>query len=663
MWASPAHAQRVLWWAVGLVGLPLALFAWWVILQAPSRLDELSRVQGVQVWHEDVGRIVFDQPSLSQLVRQPPDWQQMQWQPVTLPNFVELGTSVDLPADAPKKRAWFRLPIPQHGPDSLDASGNPSHGRLGLLGLRVQGGPWAIWADGQLIQANLADWRIQWNVPLRVAIPLGAKEVLLAVPYAEPIGFSVGSIFIGPMDTVDTAWQERNLWYQDLPRLMAFVALLLMVVSLHLAWARRKEPMFALLAVNALVWSISSLQFVYDVTGQDTLSIWLASAVDSSITWGVVVAGIFAFEFQKIQVTRLRVLLLLYACISTILTLPMWDWQKNALMAQQYFNMAAYVVIQSTMAWHLRKGPHREGVVMLVVFMLQLALGVHTLENLSNQTNPDSFYSYSLSVLLIYLAFTYAMSRRTVQALAASEEHEAVLLARLAEQQKRLDAQHARMQQMEVTSRLQSQRAAFTQDVHDHVGSNLTTAVLQARSGQLPPEEMAALLEDLAQEVRYLGSQDPQTPRSPSSILAELRERTRNRLRHTNIQLTWDVDPTLPTLRDGESSQHLRALVNQALANTIKHANATQIHLQAHQVNGEVVIVITDNGQGFDPQKVTEAAAAAAGDGAPTTAPARSGRGLPGMHRRTQALGAQLHIDTAPGQGCRWQLTLPAALF
>ena len=324
-----AQARRLLWWAVGLVGLPLALFSWWVILQAPARLDELTRVQGVEVWNESVGPVVFDQPGVTELVQRAPDWQRMQWSPTQLPSFIELGTSVDLPPDAPKMRAWFRIPIPPEG---------SAHGRLALLGLRVQGGPWAIWADGQLIQANLADWRIQWNVPLRVTLPLGTREVLLAVPYAQPLGYSVGSLFVGPVDTVDSAWQERNFLYQELPRLMAFVALLLMLVSFHLAWSRPKEPMFALLGFNALVWSISCLQYAYDVTGQDELTVWFASAVDSSITWVVVLACIFAFEMEGIAVPRLRMAMLLYAGVSTVFTLPLWSWDKNALIFQQYIN-------------------------------------------------------------------------------------------------------------------------------------------------------------------------------------------------------------------------------------------------------------------------------------------------------------------------------------
>jgi signal transduction histidine kinase len=632
---SPALAQRLLWWAVGLVGLPLALFSWWTILQAPARMDELARVQGVEVWHEPVGGMVFNQPNLTKLVHQAPNWAQAQWQTVTLPNFIELGTAVDLPPDAPKMRAWFRIPVP------TPAAGTLPHGRQGLLGLRVQGGPWSVWADGRLIQANLSDWRIQWNVPLRVAIPLDAQEVFLAVPYAQPLGYAVGSIFIGPIDTVDTAWQERSFWHQTLPLLTAGVALLLMLVSVHLAWVRRQEHLFALLGANALVWSISCLQYVYDVTGQDTLTVWFASAVDSSITWGVVLTCIFAFELVGIRAPRLRSFMLVYAVGSTWLTLPVWDWRMNALMAQQYFNVAAYVVGLAVMGWHMWRRPRREGVVMWLAMCVQLALGVHTLENLSNQTNPDSFYSFPIGTVALYLAFMYAMGRRTVKALETAEHHEAELLTRLAEQEQRLATQHAQLQQLEVQRSLTHQRETILQDLHDRLGSNLTSALLQARTGALDPQETVLLLQDLTDELRHIGKSQPDDQRGINQVLAELRQRVQHRLAHGGIELLWDVDPALPGVSGQQTAQHLRALFSEAIANVVKHAGATQISLAAKLQSGAVVITLSDNGRGFTPEN------------------ALLGRGLPGMHFRANEMGATLNLRSEPGQGSRLELALP----
>jgi len=39
------------------------------------------------------------------------------------------------------------------------------------------------------------------------------------------------------------------------------------------------------------------------------------------------------------------------------------------------------------------------------------------------------------------------------------------------------------------------------------------------------------------------------------------------------------------------------------MQNTVKHAQATTINLRLIQVDGELALEVTDNGQGFDPQE------------------------------------------------------------
>lgn len=626
-------AQRVVRWMVILVVLPLVVFGWWTYLQFPSRVGQLERVQQVQVWHEDIGQPVFSQQTLGELVRQPPTWSAAQWQTAQLPYFKELGAAIDLPPDAPKRRVWVRVPIPVH---------DESQGRLGLLGLRVQGGgPWALWVDGRQQQANLADWRIQWNVPLRLTIPLGAREVLLAVPYAEPQGFAVGSMLVGPMDMVDAAWLERNLLHLELPRFMAVIAFLLAVISFQLALARPKEPIFRLLGANALVWTLSCIQFSFDTTGQDTLALWYATAVDSSITWTVVMGILFALDYERVPSARFKILLVVYAAGSTLLTLPLWDWQKNALLAQQYFNVVAFVGGLLVLGRHVLRWPRREGWALLLSLTILVLLGAHTLQNLTNQTNPDSFYSFPLGTLVLYLTFTYVMGRRTVAALEASEQHEQVLRQQLDDQERHLARQHALLQKLEVDRRLTTQHETIMQDLHDRLGSNLTSALLQARSGELSSQETVLLLQDLTDELRHIARSTQRDERNLNQILAELRQRVQHRLGHGGIALEWDVDPMLPALTSPQISQHLRAMLSEAIANVIKHAQASRIRLEAMRDGRSVRISITDNGRGFDPQAV------------------EPGRGLPGMRQRAQALGAELSIGPADGGGCRWQLSLP----
>ena len=634
---SPAQVQRLQHWALALFVVPISLFVAAALLLG-NRAPNVEALKSVEVWQEPLGNMVFDGAHLQTLVHTIPDFSQANWQSATLPNSIELGASVDLPPDGAKARVWFKITIPPRWADAA-----ASHGRLGLMGNRVMGGPWGVYANGQLVQANLADWRMQWNTPLRVMLPPSSTEIFIAVPFAPEKGYAMGSLFVGPADAIDTAWQERNFWQADAPRAASLVGLLLMLMSAQLALGRRKEPVFALFSVNALLWSMINLQYFYDFTGQDRLSEWFGAAMDVSINWAIVFNLLFSFEFIGIKAPRFRSALLLYAILSTLVTLPLWQWDKNALLLQHECSLVAYVGGTALFAWHVLRKPTREGVAILVGLVVEFLLALHTLFFLTNQTQPDHIFTFPFGSAALFLVFAYAINRRTVLALNAAELHQSELELQLAAQKARLAAQHAALQRLEIENHLITQRDTLLQDLHDGLGSNLTTALLQARGGALTADATVLLLQDLVDELRNLSKATPADQRSVNETLAELRQRIQRRLSNGGIQLVWAVDPVLPPLGNAAlaATQHLRAMLSEAVANIIKHAHATQISLCAEVRAGAVVIEIIDNGQGFDPAR------------------AESGRGLPGMRQRALALGARLDIVSATGAGTSWSLILP----
>ena len=639
-------SHRLLLWALGLFVLPLALFVA-VALLLPSRGADVIRISSAQLWLEPLGNPVFDDAYFQNMVRDIPDFSKANWHTVSIPNSIKLGESIDLPDDAPKTRAWFKVQVPD---ELLKNSAN--HGRLGFMGNRVMGGPWAVYANGHLLQANLEDWRIQWNTPMRVMLPAPADEgrsavteFLIAVPFPQVKGYAMGSLYVGSADAVDAAWQTRNFWHADAPRAASIVAFLLMLLSLQLALGRRKELVFILLAANTLLMSIGNLQYFYDFTGQDRLSLWFGFAMDAAITWSVTLNLLFAYEFEKIRVPRINAALIVYTCLSTLVTLPLWDWKKNALMLQHDVSALVFVLGLCVFARHVFRNPKREGVVMLAAMLAQLLLGVHDLYAVTNQAHPDQFHIFPLGAVAIFLAFMYSLSRRTVLTMNAVETHQAELEAKLADQQIRLTQQHAVLQRMEIENRLTTQREALMQDLHDGLGSNLTTALLQARSGAMTPQDTVLLLQDLADELRNL-NRASDAHRNVNDILANLRQRIQRRLQVGGIALIWNVDHSLPPLLNNAvgTSQHLNAMLSEAIANIIKHAHATEIGLNTTIEDHVLVIEIVDNGCGFDVTCVN------------------TGRGLPGMQRRALLVDGQLQVTSQPGGPTRWRLGLPVVL-
>lgn len=93
----------------------------------------------------------------------------------------------------------------------------------------------------------------------------------------------------------------------------------------------------------------------------------------------------------------------------------------------------------------------------------------------------------------------------------------------------------------------------------------------------------------------------------------------------------------------------LRVLLYQALRevllNVVKHAGTTRARLRAWTDDGLATVRVEDDGVGFDP------AAVAAGAG---------GFGLPHVRERVERAGGWLGIDSAPGEGARITIAIPA---
>jgi signal transduction histidine kinase len=89
-----------------------------------------------------------------------------------------------------------------------------------------------------------------------------------------------------------------------------------------------------------------------------------------------------------------------------------------------------------------------------------------------------------------------------------------------------------------------------------------------------------------------------------------------------------------------ETESTVYRVVQEALTNVAKHADASHVHVGVERVNGTVEVVVEDDGQGFDP--------AAVGDGL----------GLIGMRERVELTGGRLEIRCGPGT--RVEAKLPA---
>jgi len=89
--------------------------------------------------------------------------------------------------------------------------------------------------------------------------------------------------------------------------------------------------------------------------------------------------------------------------------------------------------------------------------------------------------------------------------------------------------------------------------------------------------------------------------------------------------------------------RELFLVFKEAVNNMVRHSGCSEANLEFRAAPDGMVLVISDNGRGFDP--------AAGADG----------HGLRSMRERTAALGGRLDVISRPGQGTLLVFTIPLA--
>jgi PAS domain S-box-containing protein len=95
------------------------------------------------------------------------------------------------------------------------------------------------------------------------------------------------------------------------------------------------------------------------------------------------------------------------------------------------------------------------------------------------------------------------------------------------------------------------------------------------------------------------------------------------------------LDPTV--------EEALFRIVQEALHNVVKHAEAGRVRVTLERIGDEISLAIDDDGRGFDPASVPE-----------------GHFGVAGMRSRAEALGGRLEVRSGPGAGTTVMVTVPA---
>jgi len=203
----------------------------------------------------------------------------------------------------------------------------------------------------------------------------------------------------------------------------------------------------------------------------------------------------------------------------------------------------------------------------------------------------------------------------------------------------------------EITKAQEEERKRIARELHDSSAQNLIALLHQLDNlltdkTKLPVSEAKALwgfyeqIRDTLQEVRRFSRDLRPSVLDDLGLLPALEWVTED------LKSTYWIEVGLKVLGDErrlfpETELLLFRIVQEALRNIAKHAEATKAEVEVKFDEDKVTVTISDNGKGFKPPESLGALT-------PT-----GKLGLAGMQERVQLLGGRLKLESKPGKGTK----------
>lgn len=198
----------------------------------------------------------------------------------------------------------------------------------------------------------------------------------------------------------------------------------------------------------------------------------------------------------------------------------------------------------------------------------------------------------------------------------------------------------------------ENERKRIARELHD--GACVNLAAIHMKMDTL--HEQLLLSPELAERVRDMAEDLEGTYRELRGISHDLMSKA---LEKTGLQTALEelvvrahrTQPGLDTqfftnypleLVGSLGKIHVYRIIQELLGNTLKHANAQNVSVQLLENEGNLLLTVEDDGQGFDPAKIDS-----------------DGIGLSNIRTRVEVLRASIHLYSAKGKGTFVSIEIP----
>ncbi|ABE44458.1 sensor histidine kinase [Polaromonas sp. JS666] len=410
-------------------------------------------------------------------------------------------------------------------------------------------------------------------------------------------------------------------------------------------WRHHHNPVDLAMSVAACVWLVHLLATTsFDFVASNFPSVEVPSIYVARLGYQALMVSVGFFLLTSAGVTSARVYLLLVvqgAAGVVALHWPYWTGGEPtpAYEAWLAINLLSAILLSAAVAWRVYLSRSYPAWLALAGCVIGLGLCI---DQITLADNARRFATMSDD---LYAAFLMVIWHLVTQRVRPPELRSALMH----------DFQHSTDLEpltgfgpAHDAAVVALERRRIAQDLHDGVGSQIVN-ILSSLDSHAPQQQAVALaleqcLVDLKMTVDAIDSANDNV----LVALGRLRYRVQHSLDTLGIRMIWKVEicDELEAVR-GEPAQQALRIAQESLSNVMRHAHASVVEVVCRFVpeTQQMVLEVRDNGEGIARSK----------EGRP------SGKGLEGMRRRAQSIGAELVISSKAGTGTRVRLVLPLA--